>query len=323
MITQLHNVEVFSAERVSIEWQLSLPGDRDIGDTNLRITGRTDSGRVKLTSDGSILKIILRTHDVDPTRPPLELHEAMARFCGINDQSHVAILHWMLIEQDLNEIEDILQRRGVPNEIPEFDNLPHDPSSGDVLVFLGVNVKPLDIDGRDTAQRRFQGRRESFNHHQPSSSDDAVRSFIHKFNLANSFQNKIAQPWQEGEVRNMLSHICRLENMDPFLLLPQRNNLWTQRVRKVGGHVDDVVGVVFDENITSKRKIHPLRSTQTFPAVVNVTGDGQVSVNVSSTVKYLPDEELQFAGELHVSVEKFVKMQDSLSNRYHNSFLKS
>jgi len=187
----------------------------------------------------------------------------MTKFCGITDRRHVEILHWILIEHDLNEIEDVLQRRGIPNEVPEFDNMPHDPVSGEALVFLGLNAKPLDVDGKDTTQRHFHGRREQANIQQESG--DAVRSFIDKFNLASFFQNKISKSWQ-GEAKNMLSHVCRLENMDPFLLLPQRQDIWSQRVRKAGGFPDDVVGVVFDENITSDKKYFPSRSTQSFPA---------------------------------------------------------
>jgi hypothetical protein len=72
---------------------------------------------------------------------------------GISDPLHVAILHFILIEHDCNEIKNVLQRHGIPNDLPEFDNMPHDPISGEALVFSGLNAKPLDLDGKDTTQR--------------------------------------------------------------------------------------------------------------------------------------------------------------------------
>jgi len=54
-MAQLHNVEVYNAEKVIIEWQLSLQNDQGIGKTNVNIIGRTDSGRVKLTQEGNVL----------------------------------------------------------------------------------------------------------------------------------------------------------------------------------------------------------------------------------------------------------------------------
>ena len=92
----------------------------------------------------------------------------------------------------------------------------------------------------------------------------------------------------------MLSHICQLENIDLFLLLPQKNDLWTERVRKAGGYPDEVS-----------------RSAQTSPAIINVTGNGHIRIKFSTTAKNLPVEELQFAGEIQVSLHTVKKKQAS------------
>lgn len=298
LMAQLHNVEVYSTERVIIEWVLSLGENRSGVAATFRVFGRTDSGRVKITQEGHILKIILRQNDIDSSRPPLELQEEMTKLCGITDRSYVAILHWILIERDLNEIEEVLQRRGVPNSLPEFDRLPHDMQSGEALVFSGLDA--LNLDDEDTTQRRYMGRSSRRQERNGHESTDVVKSFIDKFNLASSFQKKLTQSWQEAEAQNMLSHICRLENMDPFMLLPQNHDPWTQRLKKAGGFPDDWTGVLFNERPEPRKKQYSSRSARTFPAIVEV-GNGRIKVGVSTTAKSMVDEELSFAGELHVS----------------------
>jgi hypothetical protein len=74
VIAQVCNVEVYSAEEVIVEWVIGT------GEKNDQTIGRADSGRVKLTQEGNILKIILRECDIKVTRPTLELQEEMAKF---------------------------------------------------------------------------------------------------------------------------------------------------------------------------------------------------------------------------------------------------
>jgi hypothetical protein len=246
VIAQLRNVEVYSAEEVIVEWTIG-------GGKKFRqIKGRVDSGRVKLTQDGNILKIIMRESDVDVARPTLELQEEMTKFCGITDPAHVAILHWILAEDDLEEIERVLERRGLPNDVPEFDELSQD-GSGVRLSFSGLKAKVLGGESENTSSRRYKGRKKA-NHASTDKSEsaDAVQDFVKKFDLTSFFGKKITQPWQHAEAKNMLSHICRLENMDLFMLLPQRDNPWTRQARKAGGYPDDHVRVIFDRKPTTR-----------------------------------------------------------------------
>lgn len=88
--------------------------------------------------------------------------------------------------------------------------------------------------------------------------------------------------------------------MDPFSLLPQRIDPWTQRVRQAGGFLDQTVGIVFNEKSTAYGFERHTRSAQVFPAVVEVTGRGQVRVRVSTAVQNTNDEEVLLAGELYL-----------------------
>jgi hypothetical protein len=310
VIAQLRNVEVYSAEEVIVEWTISS------GNNFRQIKGRVDSGRVKFTQDGNILKIIMRESDVDVARPTLELQEEMTKFCGITDPSHVAILHWILAEDNLKEIERILERRGLPNDVPEFDELSQDVTGdqGLRLSFSGLKAKVLGGESENTSSRQYKGRKKA-NHASAYKleSGDAVQDFVKKFDLTSSFRKKITQPWQHAEVKNMLSHICRLENMDPFMLLPQRDNPWTRQVMKAGGYPDDHVGVIFDGKPTTRGNQHT-KGSRTFPAVVCVAGEGLIQVSVSTTANDLTDEEILFAGELYVGTQMMNAIPDLTLN---------
>jgi hypothetical protein len=292
-MAQLRNVEVYSAKEVTVEWTIG------VGRSGQTV-GRADSGRVKLTQEGNILKIIIRESDVDLARPTLELQEEMTKFCGIINPSHIAILHWILAENNLQEIERVLQRRGISNDVPDFDRLSQDGTGGEKLSFSGLNAESLDADS-DVNGRRYRGRGNQGVLPDKWQSVDAIQSFVNRFDLASSFRKKITRPWQDAEAKNMLSHICRLENMDPFMLLPQRDHPWARQVRKVGGYPDDYIAVVFDGKSTTRTRQHT-KGSQTFPALVRVAAEGHVHVGVSTTANDLADEEILFAGELYVGV---------------------
>jgi hypothetical protein len=258
---------------------------------------------VKLTPAGNVLKIIIREIDVDLPRPTLELQEEMTKFCGITNPAHVAILHWILGENDIQEIEKVLQRRGISNDVPDFDKLSQDGTGGERLSFSGLHAEPLHTEPGKVNGRRYRGRKTNNRVLPPDEwqSVDAVQSFVNRFDLASSFGKKIAQPWQDAEAKNMLSHICRLENIDPYLLLPQRDQPWTRQVMKAGGYPDDYVGMIFDGKPTT-RSIRHTKGSQTFPAIVHVASEGRIHVGVSATANDLADEEILFAGELYVGV---------------------
>ncbi|PVH69973.1 hypothetical protein DL98DRAFT_661395 [Cadophora sp. DSE1049] len=279
ILDQLRHIEVYKVETLTIEWKLKSIKP------SAQIVGRTESGRVKMTPIGPVLKIFLR-NDVDPTRPPLELQEEMAKFCGITDRTNGIILNWILTENNLKEIEDNLQRRGIQS-VPGFD----DP---------GISQDELKRLLDSEARRQYCGRGARFASADPDSLD-AVRSFINRFNLANSFKSTINRPWQEVEVGMMLSHVCRIDNIDPISLLPQNRTSLSRKPWQSSGYLDEPATVVFSETSALDYTNHRSRDAQVLPAIVRVSRNGSVSIDVSTAIQNTTNEEILFAGELHIS----------------------
>jgi hypothetical protein len=113
---------VYQSEKVVVEWVATTPD----GNT---IHGRVDSGRVTSSSEKQGLKLFMRKEDVTATLPPLELQEELANFGEIKDLKYLPILLYILMQDDLQSIEDTLQRRGIPNDIPEFNSINGKPPS--------------------------------------------------------------------------------------------------------------------------------------------------------------------------------------------------
>jgi hypothetical protein len=113
---------VYQSEKVVVEW-VATTSD---GNT---IHGRADSGRVRLSSEEQGLKVFMRKEDIAATLPPLELQEELANFGEIKDLKYFPILLYVLMQEDLQSIEDTLQRRGIPNDIPEFKSINGKPPS--------------------------------------------------------------------------------------------------------------------------------------------------------------------------------------------------
>jgi len=276
---QLRHIEVYKVENVTIEWKLKSVK------LSAQIAGRTESGRVKMTSTGSALKIFLRS-DVDVTRPPIELVEEMAKFCGITDQTNERLLYSILVEHNIKDIEDILQRRGI-QLIPGYD----DP---------GISKYESQTLLSSEAQRQYYGRGMHFAPENPDSLD-AVRSFINQFNLASSFKNQINRPWQEVEPGMMLSHICRIENIDPISLLPQNKTSLSRNMSQPSGLFDKPASIVFSQKPALDYTNRHSRNAEVFPAIVRVATNGSINIDVSTAIQNTANPEILLAGELYVS----------------------
>ena len=73
-MVQLQNVEVCIAEK-DVEWAIS------VRHSSVKIISRSDFGRVKLTEEGPVLKIILRKNDANTARlPSLEFQRKWRSF---------------------------------------------------------------------------------------------------------------------------------------------------------------------------------------------------------------------------------------------------
>jgi hypothetical protein len=98
----------------------------------------------------------------------------------------------------------------------------------------------------------------------------------------------------------MLSHVCRLEDMDPFLLLPlTQPHLFDEKVRQAGGFPDQKMIFMYDQQISEPRKSIP-RSIQSFPAIVSVLRTSTMNITASETWQNPIESESILAGELHV-----------------------
>lgn len=159
VMEQLYNVEVYSAQEITLEWVVEPDASKPL------IVGRADSGRVKLTLDeGNCLRIFIKENAVSLPCPPLELQEELAKFCCIIDAGHCTVLHWLLAENNLEEIEDIFQRRGISNELPAFDLISKAPSRHALETVLATHIPsylPFDVPSKADTQRKFHGRREA------------------------------------------------------------------------------------------------------------------------------------------------------------------
>jgi hypothetical protein len=113
-LEQLRSIEVYKSEQVVVEWFVkSLSGDT--------LYGRVDAGRVALTPHKDGLAIYLTEEDIEATVPPLELQEELATLGEIKNPKHITLLLYLLMQADLNAIEVTFQKRGISNDVPEFD----------------------------------------------------------------------------------------------------------------------------------------------------------------------------------------------------------
>jgi len=111
----LRKLEVYKSERVIIEWTVTTPK----GETKY---GSAESGRVASKSTLDSLKIFIAQDGTDVGLPPLELQEELAKVCGINSKDKFALLLYVLMQHELRSIEETLDRKGLTNEVNEFDD---------------------------------------------------------------------------------------------------------------------------------------------------------------------------------------------------------
>lgn len=294
IIEQLCNAKVYTVEKITLKWAVKVPNGEDI-------IGRADSGRVKITATGKVLEIFLRKGNSDISRPPLELLEELTTFCQLTDASHVALLHWVMTETNTGEMEATFERRGLQNDVPEVKAL-RDLQKPDPHFWAKPTSK-----GQGDAEHS-QDREAALN---------AVSSFMARFNAINQWDNTKARPWSKTNTDSILSHFCRLENVDPYALLPQTNlSPWNKRLRQAGAFPDDPTSVGFIHSSSDDGTKPHLRPTRLFPALV------QINKARETIIKMLPDSTADvptavvLAGEIYVRSMCLVhNWQQSANNR--------
>ena len=114
ILRHVHKLEVHQTEKVIVEWVVtSLTGET--------MYGRADAGRVTSRLGKRGYQIFLTADDLNAPLPPLELQEELTKLCEIKDPSLLTVLLYILMHNDVVLIEDTLQRRGIPDDIPDFE----------------------------------------------------------------------------------------------------------------------------------------------------------------------------------------------------------
>jgi hypothetical protein len=276
IIEQLCNAKVYTARRITLKWTVKVPGRGDV-------EGRADSGRVKISAIGRGLEIFLRKSDAEISRPPLELLEEITAFCQLNDASHVALLHGVMTEIHAADMEAIFQRRGLHKDAPEFSTL--------------IDSKKLNPKFWSSSTRRNWEEDEYLQDEEATF--DAVSKFMSRFTAVDRWDNSKARPWSNTNTDLVLSHLCRLENVDPYSLLPQTTNSpWSRRLRQSGAYLDDPTSISFVHNSGKQSRDRPAR---VFPALVKMDRAKHTIIEMlpDSTIDITRDVIL--AGEVYVS----------------------
>jgi hypothetical protein len=291
IIEQLCNSKVFTVRRITLQWAVKVPGRGDV-------IGRADSGRVKITPVGRSLEVYLRKVDSDLSRPPLELLEELSNFCQFTNASQVALLHGVMTEIHAADMDAIFQRRGLPNDAPEFCSL--------------VNSRKLNPEFWSSTMRRNQGDADYSGDYE--STFDAVASFMSRFTALNQWDNAKARPWSITDTDLVLSHLCRLENVDPYSLLPQTDSSpWNRRIREAGAYLDDPTSISFLHDVSEAGKRLRDRPMRVFPALVTINRAKH------TVVKMLPDPTIDIARDIMLAGEVYVCLLLMMSTWRHGA----
>lgn len=264
------------------------------------IFGRADSGRVKCARRGRALDIYLVKADADAGKAPFELREYLGKLCGLDRADHLRLLDFILSEPDLGEIDDQLSRRGFSKLVPELEQEKIDSND------LSRKVIERPRDTQADARRQFYGRKPDKTRYSTrgagSEYPDHIQAFLEKFSIANSFRDQVSKPWAEAEASMMLAHLCKLENIDPWMLLPQKRNDWDNFFKYHGKAPGTVTGVSWNESRHIHHKSYLLKTANSFPATVYQDSEQQLRISVSTAIENKVDDDTLFAAELFVSV---------------------
>jgi hypothetical protein len=278
IIEQLCNAKVYTVEKITIQWAVKVPVKGDI-------IGRADSGRVKITATGKVLEIFLRKSDSDISHPPLELLEELTTFCELKDASNVTLLHWVMTETNTGEMEAIFERRGLQKDAPEVKAL--------------IDSQNPNAHFWAKSTTRSQGDAKHSKDHEAVL--DAVSSFMARFSAVSQRDNTKARPWSKTNTDLVLSHLCRLENVDPYALLPQTNvSLWKERLRQAGAYPDDPTSISFVHNLSDDGTKPHLRPIRLFPALVQINRARETIIEMLSDSTADVATAVVVAGEVYV-----------------------
>lgn len=116
---QIRNVVVFQATQVEQAWTVEYNGQT--------VSGQPEPGHVALNSTDEALQLFFAQSSIDTGRSKRELVDRLYNFCGMSKSTsertdYQWLLSQILDEDNMNEIEDILDRALVP-ELPTDEEL--------------------------------------------------------------------------------------------------------------------------------------------------------------------------------------------------------
>ncbi|KAH7399670.1 hypothetical protein BKA66DRAFT_437202 [Pyrenochaeta sp. MPI-SDFR-AT-0127] len=299
VVTKLCGAIIHSSETVSIQWTVKT----EIGE----IQGRADSGRVKISYQHNCMNIYLRHKDANSGVYPLELRESLATLCSLEHPTQIRLLEFILNESDSGEILDELSRRGFPEPSFEIKKILDTRQPDNILdaKYTAQNEQALhptpdqhQFHGHTPNTRRFRRQRAECD------APDNVQAFIQKFNVANSFQEQLAQPWAEASADNLLAHVCRLDDVNPWNLLPRNRNQWDELLKAKGKPPGVATGTFWSANrhIQGKSFLSDRRNVRNaYAAVVLQDNRRNMVIKISNAIENLVTDELLFAAEHFVS----------------------
>jgi hypothetical protein len=191
-----------------------------------------------------------------------------------------------MTETNIGEMAATFERRGLQDDAPE------------VQALIDSQHPNVHFWGKSTS--KSQGDAEHLQDQEAAL--NAVSSFMPRFSAINRWDNTKARPLSKSNTDAVLSHLCRLENVDPWALLPQTNlSLWHKRLRKAGAYPDDPTSISFVHDSPEDRTKPHLRPTCLFPALV------QINRARETIIKMLPDSTADVATAVVLAGEVYVR----------------
>jgi hypothetical protein len=246
----------------------------------------------------------MRAEDIIAGLPPLELQEELAKFAGISDAKHVMLLLYILMQNDMSLIQDTLQRRGISNELPEFDQItgksrpPHHLRSAIDNKEPGI-AKPEEPDQSviprrqptqsETANSRLRFRRRARPHFNEQASQ-SIAAFIDRFERVNILKKKEIAPWNASDAAGLLAKICEIENRDAAPFLPQ--------IETVSNDIGDAVG---SSLFRPKSNIN-FEDMASWQRRMSTKGRSERASWIGRRASVFVSEEIQFLAELSVGL---------------------
>jgi hypothetical protein len=252
------------------------------------------------------MRIYLRHKDANAGIFPLDLRESLATLCSFEHPTQIRLLEFILNEPDHGEILCELSRRGFPEIGNELTKILEAPPPDNILdaeyklpkktptVRTSTTEDHVQFRGHARNTRRFRRRRED--HQAP----DNVQAFIGKFNMANAFREQLAKPWAEAGAENLLAHACRLDDVNPWNLLPRNRNQWDELLAMKGKAPGVSTGTFWSSNrqLQGKQFLSDRRNVRNaYAAVVLQDHRRNLVIKISNAIDNLVNDDVLFAAE--------------------------